>query len=65
MAGLTTIWSTNITICTAKIPITTATKLKEAYFIPIIRGIAKKKYLERIDISPIALAFARDRPNII
>jgi|APSaa5957512622_1039677.scaffolds.fasta_scaffold264122_2 hypothetical protein len=49
----------------AKIPTTTATKLNEAYLTPTIRGIAKKKYLRRIDINPTTLAFVRDLPKIL
>jgi hypothetical protein len=49
----------------AKIPTTTATKLNEAYLTPTIRGIAKKKYLRRIDINPMAFAFLRGLPNIL
>jgi len=54
-----------VTICTAKIPTTTAKKLKDVDLMAMTRGIANKAYLARIDPKPIMRALGRDCPKAI
>jgi hypothetical protein len=55
----------SVTICTAKIPITTAIKLKEIDFIATIIGIARIGYLNKMEAKLIKPAFERDFPKVI
>ena len=57
--------STNVTICTEKIPATTATKSKELDFIATTMGIANKENLTKIDASPIIPDLERECPRVI
>lgn len=63
--GLTTIKSISVTICTAKIPTTAATKSMEASFIANIMGIASTIYRVKIEANPIKVDLERDCPKVI
>jgi hypothetical protein len=63
--GLFITYSNNVTICMAKIPTTTATKLKEADLMATTIGIARIMYLHKIEIKPIRPAFGRECFKVI
>jgi hypothetical protein len=58
-------YSTNVTICTEKIPITTATKSKELDFIATTMGIDNKDSLTEMDANPINPALKREGLRVI
>jgi hypothetical protein len=49
----------------ANTPITTATKLNEGNFIPMIKGTANKTYLPRMELNPIIPALALDLNRVM
>jgi hypothetical protein len=55
----------SVTICTAKIPTTTATKLKEIDLIATIIGIASIGNLNKMEVRLIKPALERDFPKVI